>query len=95
MLKLDLEKENKYQKRNKFINIYKMKWDDMPQDITRLIFYYRKILTCSEYFVNKIISVWKCYKIRVLIGRFKMLRYLKDFKYFNPSIKTFLLRSKL
>ena len=45
----------------------------------------RKIYTCGNKVVNKIISVLKCYKVRVLIGRFKILRYLKEF----------LLRSKL
>ena len=70
-------------------------WDLLPIEIINIIMYYRKILTCGNKIVNKIISIWKCYKIRVLIGRFKMLRYLKEFKLFNPNIKEFLLRSKL
>ena len=72
-----------------------MKWDDIPNDIIKIILYNRKIITCGPGRVNKIIATWKCYKTRVLIGRFKMLRYLQDFRCFNPSIKTFLLRSKL
>lgn len=56
---------------------------------------YRKIFTCGDKIVNKIISVWKCYRVRVLLARFKMLQYLKDFRLFNPSLKEFLLRSKL
>lgn len=72
-----------------------MRWDDIPDDILKIIMYYRKLFTCCEIASTKIISTWKCYKIRILIGRFKMIRYLKDFRLFNPSIKTFLIRSKL
>ncbi len=72
-----------------------MKWDDLPREIQQIILYHRKMLTCGHYAANLIIARWKCYKIRVLIGRFKMLRYLKDFRMFNPSLKEFLLRSKL
>lgn len=68
-----------------------MYWNKLPNELIKKILNCRKILTC----VNKIISIWKCYKIRVLIGRFKMLRYLKDFRLFNPNIKIFLLRSRL
>tara|TARA_B100000085_G_scaffold230236_1_gene216701 strand:- start:440 stop:595 length:156 start_codon:yes stop_codon:yes gene_type:complete len=50
---------------------------------------------CGNIAVDKIISLWKCYKTRVLIGRFKMLKYLKEFRLFNPTLKEFLLRSKL
>ena len=72
-----------------------MKWDDVPDDVLKIIRYYRKLFTCGNMASTKIMSTWKCYKIRVLIGRFKMLRYLRDFRLFNPSIKIFLLRSKL
>ena len=72
-----------------------MKWDNIPNDIIKIIMYYRKVLTCGETASTKIISTWKCYKTRLLIGRFKMLRYLRDFRLFNPSIKIFLLRSRL
>ena len=72
-----------------------MNWDKLPNELIKKILNYRKIFTCGNICANKIISIWKCYKIRVLIGRFKMLRYLKDFRLFNPNIKVFLLRSKL
>jgi adenylosuccinate synthase len=72
-----------------------MNWDSLPQDIIYIIMKIRKKITCGDSAVNKIISVWKCYKTRVLIGRFKMLRYLKDFRQFNPCLKEFLLRSRL
>lgn len=72
-----------------------MNWDELPLEIKRIIFNYRKILTCGNSCANKIINKWRCYKTRVLIGRFKMLMYLKDFRMFNPNLKQFLLRSKL
>ena len=72
-----------------------MRWDNLPNEIHSLIFYYRKIMMCGNLAADRIISRWKCYKTRVLIGRFKMLMYLKDFRMFNPNLKQFLLRSKL
>ncbi len=72
-----------------------MRWDNLPDEIRSLIFYHRRISMCGNIAVDKIISLWKCYKTRVLIGRFKMLKYLKEFRLFNPTLKEFLLRSKL
>lgn len=72
-----------------------MTWDDLPDDVIKIILYHRKRITCGNKCVNKIIATWKCYKTRILIGRFKLLRYLREFGHFNPSIKIFLLRSKL
>jgi hypothetical protein len=72
-----------------------MNWEELPLEIKKIILNYRKIFTCGNICTNKIINIWKCYKIRVLIGRFKMLRYLKDFRMFNPNLKQFLLRSRL
>ena len=72
-----------------------MKWDDLPVDIVNYIMNFRKLNTLGFKASTKIQSSWKCYRTRVLIGRFKMLRYLKDFRRWNPSIQDFLLRSRL
>ena len=72
-----------------------MNWDNLPDDIIRKIMYYHKLKTCYNKAVTKIQSVWKCYRTRILIGRFKMLRYLKEFKIYNPNIFEFINRSKL
>ena len=72
-----------------------MKWDDLPDDIINYIMYIRKLKTQAPKACAKIQSLWKCYKTRVLIGRFNMLQYLKDFRIWNPTIHEFLLRARL
>uniref|UniRef100_A0A6C0AZ98 Uncharacterized protein n=1 Tax=viral metagenome TaxID=1070528 RepID=A0A6C0AZ98_9ZZZZ len=72
-----------------------MNWDNLPDDLVRYILFFRKLLMCNHPAATKIQSVWNCYRIRVLIGRFHMLRYLKDFKKWNPTINEFLKRSRL
>ena len=72
-----------------------MNWDNLPDDLVRYILFFRKLLMCNHPAATKIQSVWNCYRIRVLIGRFHMLRYLKDFKKWNPTIIEFLKRSRL
>lgn len=72
-----------------------MNWDELPQEIINIILSYRKIFTCDNYCATKIKSAWVCYRTRVLIGRFRMLRYLRDFRELNPTLQEFLLRSRL
>ena len=72
-----------------------MKWDELPDELKRYILIFRKLLTCENPAEIKIQSVWHCYRTRILIGRFHMLRYLKDFRIWNPSINEFIERSKL
>tara|TARA_B100001093_G_C26842477_1_gene1021207 strand:+ start:2111 stop:2329 length:219 start_codon:yes stop_codon:yes gene_type:complete len=72
-----------------------MKWDDLPVEIVNYIMDFRKLKTSGYKASTKIQCIWKCYRTRVLIGRYKMLRYLKDFKIWNPNIQEFLLRSRL
>ena len=72
-----------------------MNWNNLPNDIINYIMFLRKIKTCGFNAARKIQSIWKRYKIKVLIERFKILRHLKDFKIWNPTIQDFLLRSRL
>ena len=72
-----------------------MNFYDLPDDILNLIMYFRKFKTCGNKATKYIQSHWKGYKTRILIGRFHMLRYLKDFRQWNPSINIFIERSKL
>lgn len=70
-------------------------WDNLPTDVIKIILNYRKIFMYKKPAIIKIQSLWNSYKIRKLIHRFKMLRYLKDFRKWNPTIQDFLLRSRL
>lgn len=72
-----------------------MNWDSLPSEIINIILSYRKIFTCGDYCATKIKSTWLCYRTRVLIGRFRMLRYLREFRELNPNLRDFLLRSRL
>ena len=72
-----------------------MNWDLLPNDIIKYIFKFRRLLTCSHPAAIKIQSIWKCYKIRVLVGRFSLLRYVKEFRIWNPTIFEFINRSRL
>lgn len=72
-----------------------MNWDSLPIEIKDFIYQIRKEIMYSNKSSIKIQSIWRCYKTRVLIGRYKMLRYLKEFRYYNHSINTFILKSKL
>jgi hypothetical protein len=72
-----------------------MSWDKLSDDIIEYIIFLTKLETLKSKAAIKIQSKWKCYKLKILIKRFKTLRYLKDFKIWNPNIQDFLLRSRL
>ena len=72
-----------------------MNWDNLPDDLVKYILYLRKFETCKNYATTKIQATWKCYKMRVLISRYFLVRYYKDFKIYNPSFQIFLKKSCL
>ena len=72
-----------------------MYWDYLPDEIINIIMKFRKILTCGNKVSTYIQTRWRSYKTKVLIGRFRLLRYLKDFRIWNPTIQEFITRSKL
>ena len=72
-----------------------MKWDNLPNELINKILSYRRNLILTKISSIKIQSIWRMYRTKVLIGRFKMLKYLKEFKKWNPSINIFIKRSKL
>ena len=72
-----------------------MNWDNLPDDIIRMILNFRREITCGNTAARYIQNKWKKYKTLVLIGRFRMLRYLKDFRQWNPTLHEFLSRSRL
>ncbi len=66
---------------------------NLPFDIFKLIFSYRNKLI--RWSIEKIQATWRCYRIRVLVGRFKLLYYVHVFRRFNPDLIVFLERSRL
>ncbi len=72
-----------------------MNWDSLPNDIILIILKIRKNITCGNKAARVIQYKWFNYRKRVLIGRYNMLKYLKDFREWNPTLNEFLLRSKL
>ena len=68
-------------------------WSYLPNDIIDIIIdiKIKKINKMS----TKIQSIWRCYKTRVLVGRYKLLRYIKEFREYNTSIYSFLIKSRL
>ena len=70
-------------------------WDSLPDDIIKIILNFRREITCGNQVVKYIQDKWKKYRIHILIGRFHMLKYLKDFREWNPTLEEFLSRSRL
>ena len=68
-------------------------WDDLPDEIRDLVFAWR-----TQLFLNAIVSIqahWRRYRVRVLLKRFVLLRYLHEFRDWNPSATVFLRRTRL
>ena len=72
-----------------------MNWDNLPDDIIRMILNLRREITCGNKAAKYIQNIWNKYKIKILTGRYHMLKYLKDFREWNPTLEQFLSRSKL
>ena len=70
-------------------------WDDLPEELILLILDWRRELTMLPRAAAQILKTWHGYRTRVLLGRFRMLRYLHDFRTWNPSAASFLRRAKL
>jgi hypothetical protein len=65
-------------------------WKSLPDDIGYIILYI--IINNRIKNTIKIQSIWRCYRVRVLIGRFKLLRYIKEFREYNYNIHYFISR---
>jgi hypothetical protein len=68
-------------------------WKNLPDDIGYIILYI--IINNRKKNAIKIQSIWRCYRVRVLIGRFKLLRYIKEFREYNYNIYYFISRSRI
>ena len=72
-----------------------MIWDELPDDLIKHILYLRKYETCKKYASTKIQATWKSYKTRVLISRYMLVRFYKDFKVYNPTFQIFFKKARL
>lgn len=72
-----------------------MNWDNLPDDIIKIILSFRREISCGNKAAKIIQNKWNKYRNRILIGRFNMLKYLKDFREWNPTLEEFLSRSRL
>ena len=75
-----------------------MPWDTLPTDIVLLILEWRSRLRFRDFLyrtAQRFQGTWRGYRVRILLGRFRMLRYLKAFREWNPDLMTFLLRARL
>lgn len=70
-------------------------WDALPQDLTRHILALRRELMRPAGAARRIQSCWRRYRTLMLLGRFRMLRYLLAFREWNPSATVFLARARL
>ena len=62
-------------------------WDAQPCDLIWYILAWRA--------APRVQSAWRGYRTRVLLGRFRLLRYFRIFRRFNPDVRVFLARSRL
>lgn len=73
-------------------------WADLPTDVTVLILAWRnrlRYLDRLEAVVRHVQRAWRGYRVRILLWRFRMLRYLQAFRFWNPDAATFLHRARL
>ena len=64
-----------------------MNFHDLPDDIISLIMFFRKIKTAAKKATSYIKAHWYGYRTRVLLGRFKMLKYLHLCTFKTPILR--------
>lgn len=72
-----------------------MVWHALPNDVARDIL---RRVCASRRHDRAVVCVqrsWRGYRTRVLVGRFRMLRYLHEFRAWNPTVGQFLHRARL
>ncbi len=68
-------------------------WHTMPSDLILHILRMRAQMLADV--ASRIQRAWRGYRTRMLIGRFRRLRYLHDFREWNPTAYHFLCRARL
>ena len=70
-------------------------WDALPSDVVRVILHWVHRANQPHRDAQRVQRAWRGYRVRVLVGRFRMLRYLREFRAWNPSLGEFLRRARL
>lgn len=70
-------------------------WDALPDDLVRLILALRREAMVTSASARRIQANWRRYRITTLLERFRMLRYLLQFREWNPSASIFLNRTRI
>lgn len=68
-------------------------WHSLPSELLLIILRMRGAMLANA--AVRVQTAWRRYCVFVLVGRFRMLRYLADFREWNPSVQTFLRRARL
>lgn len=70
-------------------------WSALPPELVLDILARRAHAIGSERRARAVQSAWRGYRVRVLLGRYHMLRYLADFRRYNPDVRCFVRRARL
>jgi hypothetical protein len=72
-----------------------MPWSALPTELVLDILGRRAALIRRETRARAVQAAWRGYRVRVLLGRFHMLRYLAEFRRHNPDVRAFVRRARL
>lgn len=70
---------------------YNELWNLLPNDLIVMIL----VHASRARRVEMVQRVWRGYRARILLGRFRMLQYLRPFRWWNPSVHAFMERARL
>ena len=70
-------------------------WDDLPSEVRVHIVRMARRDQRTHGAALAVQRAWTGYRTRVLLGRFRMLRYLREFLLWNPSATEFMRRARL
>lgn len=70
-------------------------WSTLPHDLLLKIVSLRGAMLRSETAAVCVQRHWQGYRVRALMSRFRLLRYLKIFRKYNPCARIFMTRARL
>lgn len=72
-----------------------MPWSALPTELALDILARRADAIRRERAAQRAQATWRGYRVRVLLGRYRMLRYLAEFRRYNPDVRAFVHRARL